>query len=1000
MNIRHTNRSQVRLHDLFRGFAEIVELHIVKACQAIAGDPRKLAGEPIRILDLGAGEVPYRSAFKRLAAELGRGEVSRRLEITLVDKDTSLPKAEFEGCTCIWKYLDILTLLEEIRERRRYEDIGGPYDLLLMSASLHELYHDAISRKVPRWNPATFHEEFFDLLCRRSSLLASNIGRVIVADYAWADLADPNHLFEIAEEQFKAVEHADPAWTFVDIRRVLQCLLSLNYKVQASDRRGLFDQLDYSEIRKMLPGLSEGARTTLGLRTGYILTFEDGGLPVPSEPSYAEIQPRIRAISRQIVEMFQQYSSLDAENLRCQLNRILTQSTEGQGDHSPLVYLARAIYKDGQQALRPYRAPDPGRLEVWLGIGLRKFMNSRFIPRLRASWCGKEDYEAGILHPEEGAAPLAPLAGPVAIAYKHLLSRTDAPSIHNWCKSFHEAMHKETTIVGNVGQRNSAIFNSFTILSPQSREHDYAISAAWGDEKRQRETGHYILRLYPEDMKGCWAFEAAQSVLSELKGIADYILCGESDSVSWLPSNADKTQDVDEYTLWMFAIFLQVNFGFGGRKQLEDLIRILSDLQLQLTEDMLDRLLPILSALREELNIYGESITPERLDFDYTAFTTIAIGCNGISPYNPDTIILFSGHPIPPSGLNNIASYTSNLCRPIVHLEDKIDAERHAQTQAELDSSRRMIRAFGHDAKRPAGLIEWVLRAGNNLDKEYKIKLARELANELQERMSGYSSIIQEGMDLDKTRLDLWGRLKNAEAYNWRSISEIWKKTIAMSLLSICIRSDEQWPGLREKIINGEQVLEIIQSYPELGSMLKKTRNFEVIQYPPNLLLDLRVPETTRQPGASEEEARTFPTYYALQLIFSEIITNALRHEIPFALDEASLPIRLGLSCEVKSDTSYTKIQSSVSPVLVDMKITAQPRMKKQEEYIPRSYKGLLSLKDTGHSIGCTVTEQELKVGSPPPNNENDERRSIVVPFFNRYDDRIEWTISNIPLFR
>src|SRR5947208_786106 len=125
----HTRLSQARLHTLFRGFADIVGTHITHAAKNVLADRPSGNSAPLRVLDLGAGSVPYERAFRQLISHAS----PHSIEITFVDKNDDLPQVTVPGCESHWQFVDALTL---IRSEDPFQTLKcphpWPYDLVIM----------------------------------------------------------------------------------------------------------------------------------------------------------------------------------------------------------------------------------------------------------------------------------------------------------------------------------------------------------------------------------------------------------------------------------------------------------------------------------------------------------------------------------------------------------------------------------------------------------------------------------------------------------------------------------------------------------------------------------------------------------------------------------------------------------------------------------------------------------------------------------------------------
>jgi hypothetical protein len=376
----------------------------------------------------------------------------------------------------------------------------------------------------------------------------------------------------------------------------------------------------------------------------------------------------------------------------------------------------------------------------------------------------------------------------------------------------------------------------------------------------------------------------------------------------------------------------------------------------------------------------------------YTAYTTIALGCDGLSDQDPDTVMLFSRHPIPPEALDTIAQYSSDLSRPWVQAENEVIARRESRARAELEATVRLNRAFGHDGKGPADLIKQILSDEIDIDPNKKISFAKEIAQFLSERLGSYSSIVVSRQEPEQIRTHLWSRPLKADTIYWKSIEDIWTEAVRMNLLFVCFKRDVSSKTLNQNfgLNNSSQLSSIIDVYPDISKMMTFVKNFEVRLQGANL-------KTPRGEGEFGGNFRTNPVYHALRLIISEMLTNAMKHEVSDPIVDAvrqgtGSPIRLVLQCDGKKVEKASALPGDLAPILADLTISISPAREVHKDFIVGTYNGLLSLRDLATSIGCHIPEREIALGSA-------EGPTVNVPFFTRYAERIVWSISGVPLF-
>jgi hypothetical protein len=224
----------------------------------------------------------------------------------------------------------------------------------------------------------------------------------------------------------------------------------------------------------------------------------------------------------------------------------------------------------------------------------------------------------------------------------------------------------------------------------------------------------------------------------------------------------------------------------------------------------------------------------------------------------------------------------------------------------------------------------------------------------------------------------------------WRGIDRIWEDAVAMTLLSVCVRDDEQWPSLRRRLglSELEQRAAVVMAPDSLEAMKPHLQSFAEAHSTEGL----RTPVVLYRAAGGESTSGSATVFHAVRLVISEILTNAFRHELPFS--DADEPITVRLECNTNSRISVPVVTGSI-PVAADLRISIGPCMKLHVDEISRSYNGLLSMKDTCSAMGATIKSRSI------PIHQRDGEPNILLelPYFERTGELITWTISNVPLF-
>ena len=169
MGSGHGVGSQKKLQGLFGDFSTLVEKRIAAALKAIARNTT-CESKPIRVLDIGAGHVPYRHAFEQIKKR-------HHLHVETLDNQKETIKNPWADGNWVWE--DVFTRYDILRPNRKTIPPEERFDLVILAATLHELFYDAV---VKHRQPQDFHLRILQYI--RKELLTDS-GQLIIADYAW-----------------------------------------------------------------------------------------------------------------------------------------------------------------------------------------------------------------------------------------------------------------------------------------------------------------------------------------------------------------------------------------------------------------------------------------------------------------------------------------------------------------------------------------------------------------------------------------------------------------------------------------------------------------------------------------------------------------------------------------------------------------------------------------------------------------------------------------------
>lgn len=1022
----HADNSQELLHKLFGKFAQVTAQHILDACKRIATENLKAGRRKLRVLDLGPGAVPYASAFADFEHETVAADLS--LEIAFLDRDENLPERTIPKWKSQWFKRDVFDIAKknETPILEACDCRPDRFDLIIVAAALHEFYYDVVANP-SGWRVETFHSDFLEWL---RGLLESDNSRIIISDYAWAERAKPSHVLRITRAQDLIVRHADPPWAFVSIKRILESASQCGLQVERSNRRGLYDDDSDEQIREVFQSshlndedrLSEAECATVRFRSGYVLTLHPITPQIAAKSEGAQIPNWDLDLIRmgQAVDDLFNRQGQTREEIRTGLHELFVKEETGRGRR--LGRFAAKIRMDAESALAPLRLPKVGDLEVWIGIGLKTFDHGRYVPQMELPWVAAVDAKpklkpSGVLLRENEDAQISE-GGPIAIPFWHLLKTPEAdpqtgdyvtpplPTIHNWLVWVNEELHRQGA--STASEQTWPLFSrirSLTVLSPFAMPEDRALMAEWGDIRRQHETGHFLVQLPPVASKEDeYAWTAIGTYLStSLKRISNLVLPSAGAArFSWLPTQighhaVEEGQTLEGDLDRAYSAFLAVVFGL---QDLQYLQRALAEVRKSLLSPQLRALFTPLLAEVDLYRIFLEE--RHQTAPSYRAYTTIALNCDGLTNDQPDSVMLFSGHPIPPAALGRISTYASDLCRPTVIAEANATLKNEGLTQGQLNTIVSLIPSFGHDAKRPARVIRMVLKSGLNQD--VKQQAAEILAAELEERLTGHATLLRKPESIAEAKRSEFSLppLDSAAKIDWVRLEDIWQTALCAVLLGVCIPIDSGGEGLAIHL-RGRSLEELVNEYikPErhqrFERMAKYLSHFSsvVSERCHGIWLPERIVYTAASPHVVQKSA-----CQALRFILTEILTNVFRYEFKDftsindrTAEKYELRVELSAETEARGDAIGGKV-----PSLASIQICAWPGAQPSTRVISRC-NGLRSLKLVSGAVGAQLQTQNLQVTSPDLLNQMKSEEVLPYPRWDFALDRLVWRIFDFPVF-
>lgn len=748
MGSPHKDGSQGKLHGLFKGFSSLVATRLAAAIQRLLDNPGD--HHPIRILDIGAGQVPYQDAFN--------GFQTKQYELVFLDQDQSLP-AELgnklpnhrwvkENFFKIWPSF---TAANDDPQRVVDKVLGGKFDIVICAASLHELYYDAVT---VFGQPIDFHCKFFRFA--REHLLRPH-GLLLVADYVWPGPEQTRNFWKIKAVQLEAAKHADPPWAFCSVSGILESAKLGGLHVIESSGQGLHDDLTDTELANKYIGLTLDELQTLRTRYGFVAIF--AAAPERVHQQHRTVSETSWWASRYIRSRAEAVFAKAPSEIDDELNNIFTLPIRGSSTSvdgmAPLCHLVHDLRLKVEK-LHPTFSVLRGVLEVWANLGLKVrdgAKTHRFVPELPTPWLEIKQVQAGVLSSdllkpsdEKGR----PYAGRIAIPYKQYLTDQNLRTLYQWFTELHSKMQAIQS--ERVASSGNHLVRSLTMLAQDQGTGNsdttgtsLSLAGLWGNEKKQAESGHYLVILPSIDgarnvsASGCSFVDQINACLARIeKNVAD-----SADRLLSLPT---------EYEPFLHAVFYRDPA---------------SDREMKFDEWWMDNSSP-------------------PVEFpSYRAYSTMVLGCDGLSDDPPDSLMFFSTLAIPPDVLEAASEDLATVCRQLSSLESKILIKTQASAKAELEERARqhrdMVSSFGHDGKRPASTIELLLRSESPM----AVRLARMLSCSLVFRLEAFSSLLNENTSIE----DIWVRLQreNARATSWTTLRAIWEAEALSVLLRILV---------------------------------------------------------------------------------------------------------------------------------------------------------------------------------------------------------------------
>jgi hypothetical protein len=952
MGSPHRDRSQEALHEAFPGFANLVAGQIRLALTLLSED---IVRRPIRILDIGAGSVPYESAFDL--------SDRTRMDLTLLDRHdvvnevgSRIKKAGLHSAQIQKDFFELYDADSgDYKPELAKTEILGKFEFIVLSASVHELCFDAVA---VHGRPENFHEKLLSFL--RTSLLSDD-GILLIADYAWPISAPAEHTWRIQKLQDLKRGHADPPWAFIGPTQLQLTASRVGFAQKRSVGRGLYDELDDNALNgiegEFGGELTTAELATARLRVGYVITMAKDCPSASRQQTMLLRRKSFVHVSRKAEEALRSFTE-NRDLLLNRLNSAFVDPVPALGKRPPLWHLTSAIREEARTCLQYHQLESPKTYEIWFGVGLER-LNKRFVPKLPCPWLGSLSIrEAGALSADElvkherDAEPL--VAGPVSDFFE-ILRDDKTPNIHKWADRLHRMLRDRDSTVGvekseGWPAEGSGDFNELrsvtVMLARRSSDaaSSLALSALWGDQGDQERSGHYLRILRGDkslaDQVDDFLRHVARSVVGRGIGLREAI-GGKPDM-----GNDQLREEEVERGIENYGTFLNCALGEGDGQLFEKSSKFVD---------------------------WWRKLTGNTRPISYNFFSTIVSGCDGLSPSPPNTIMIFGEQSFPPQLLERIDDFAFDLFGRLGDVEAAVIREGEVQARERYTQQRQALVSFGHDGKRPALTILRVANGGWNL--EDKTAVIRFLASSLWYRLGSYSSLVGAADDPDQARERLEQEAKNAIAC--APISAIWRRELICVLLR-CAVDESGWEEIRRALwsergrLSDREVWENLR--PSFGPVLDLRCKSALIEDELVDALDttaralrrhkvsidfsgddLEVPQVC---SGSEGQMTEPRLAMALAFLFGEFATNTFRHQFP---ELASMIESDGLTARLKveedNDESHYKLVCEFRPVNPDL-----PAPKTDfRRYHDKTFIGLTSIQSTVAAIGCSAHEETFR---------------------------------------
>jgi hypothetical protein len=502
----------------------------------------------------------------------------------------------------------------------------------------------------------------------------------------------------------------------------------------------------------------------------------------------------------------------------------------------------------------------------------------------------------------------------------------------------------------STGVEDYRYVRSLTILAQDASSPNLASTAAslsiaglWGTDELQAETGRYLLILPTVDDK-----RRSSKTSTVFVDLLNDLLARISMNVLGV-SNAIKPVSTD-YEHFLESVFYRRS----------------PDNNLTLLESRFDSWWIGHSE--------GGSCDSHESFPQYRAYSTIALGCDGLSIHDPDTLMIFSSQAVPPEIVETAGEELANVCRRLSILESDVLIESQAAARAEMQERNRqhraMVASFGHDGKRPANTIELLLRSQSKL----AARVAQMLSRSLVLRLEAFSSLLNTPASNEDARARL--RRERARAQSWYPIQAIWEEEVLSLLVRILIDGSgfriirESVFGKDSKLDNFEMqfspMLDILSkpessdSQERIEAVRETLRLFTCLKPTFSALYDdnglgLCVPYALHGEGG---EIRVPLAMTSISFLISEMLANNAKHQWP------------SLAPKLENDGIHLKLLLTQAGDGFDIELLSKPAMKTSPSSNligeDRTITGLTSVRMVAAGLGAHFDCQHIYVNGEP----------------------------------